>query len=58
LAACYGQLGRTDDARAVWAELLEVNPGFSLAQRARVLPYKNPRDMERITDGLTKAGLP
>src|SRR5215475_5423765 len=51
LAACYGQLGRTDDARAVWAELLEVNPGFSLAQRARVLPYKNPRDMERITDG-------
>ena len=58
LAACYGQLGRTDDARAVWAELLEVNPGFSLAQRARVLPYKNPRDMERITDGLAKAGLP
>jgi tetratricopeptide (TPR) repeat protein len=58
LAACYGQLGRTDDARAVWAELLEVNPGFSLAQRARVLPYKNPRDMERIIDGLAKAGLP
>jgi adenylate cyclase len=24
LAACYGHLGRTDDARAVWAELLNA----------------------------------
>src|SRR5262249_5865185 len=30
LAACYGHLGRTEDARAAWAELLKVNPGFSL----------------------------
>jgi adenylate cyclase len=58
LAACYGHLGRIDDARAVWAELLQVNPRFSLAQRARVLPYKDPRDLERIADGLAKAGLP
>ena len=43
LAACYGHLGRPDEARAAWAELLKVNPGFSLAQRARVLPYKEPR---------------
>ena len=43
LAACYGHLGRTEDARAAWAELLKVNPGFSLTQRARVLPYKDPR---------------
>jgi adenylate cyclase len=58
LAACYGHLGRTEDARAVWAELLQVNPGFSLAQRARVLPYKNPGDFDRIVTGLAKAGLP
>jgi len=58
LAACYGHLGRTEDARAVWAELLRVNPGFSLAQRARVLPYKNPGDFDRIVTGLAKAGLP
>ena len=58
LAACYGHLGRTEDARAVWAELLQVNPGFSLAQRARVLPYKNPGDFDRIVAGLAKAGLP
>ena len=58
LAACYGHLGRTEDARAAWTELLKVNPGFSLAQRARVLPYKDASDFQRITEGLAKAGLP
>jgi adenylate cyclase len=58
LAACYGHLGRAEDARAAWAELLEVNPEFSLMQRARVLPYKEASDFQRITDGLAKAGLP
>jgi adenylate cyclase len=47
-----------DDARATWAELLKVNPDFSLTQRARVLPYKNAGDFERIAQGLAKAGLP
>lgn len=58
LASCYGHLGRPDEARAAWAELLKVNPDFSLEQRARVLPYKDARDFERIIEGLAKAGLP
>ena len=58
LASCYGYLGRAEEARAVWAELLKVNPDFSLMQRARVLPYKNPNDFQRILEGLAKAGLP
>jgi adenylate cyclase len=58
LASCYGHLGRAEDARTVWAELLKVNPDFSLMQRARVLPYKNPDDFQRILEGLAKAGLP
>jgi adenylate cyclase len=58
LAACYGHLGRVEEARAAWAELLKVNPDFSLEQRKRVLPYKDPRDFARIADGLVKAGLP
>jgi adenylate cyclase len=58
LAACYGHLGRIEEARAAWAELLKVNPNFSLEQRARVLPYKDPRDFQRIVEGLAKAGLP
>jgi adenylate cyclase len=58
LASCYGHLGRAEDARAAWVELLEVNPDFSLMQRARVLPYKNAGDFQRIAEGLAKAGLP
>jgi adenylate cyclase len=58
LAACYGHLGRMDEARAVWAELMKINTDFSLAQRARVLPYKDVGDFQRIADGLAKAGLP
>jgi adenylate cyclase len=58
LASCYGHLGRAEDARVTWAELLKVNPDFSLSQRARVLPYKDPGDFQRIAEGLAKAGLP
>ena len=57
LASCYGHLGRLDEARTVWIEMLKVNPDFSLAQRERVLPYKNAGDFKRIADGLAKAGL-
>jgi len=58
LAACYGHLGRLEEARLTWAELLKVNPQFLLSQRARVLPYKDPAEFQRIVDGLAKAGLP
>ena len=58
LASCYGHLGRLDDARAAWAELLKVNPDFSLTQRERVMPYKDPGDFQRIVEGLAKASLP
>lgn len=58
LAASYGHLGRMEEARAAWQGLLQVNPGFSLEQRARVLPYKDPGDFLRIAEGLAKAGLP
>jgi TolB-like protein/Tfp pilus assembly protein PilF len=58
LAACYGQLGQTDAARAEWREALKVNPAYSLEQRRRILPYKDPRDFERVVEGLRKAGLP
>jgi adenylate cyclase len=50
--------GNAARPRAAWAELLKVNPDFSLEQRERVLPYKDPRDFARIADALAKAGLP
>ena len=57
LAASYGHLGRLDEARAEWREVLRVNPDYSLEYRRKVLPYKNPADFERIVDGLRKAGI-
>jgi adenylate cyclase len=37
---------------------MKINTNFSLAQRARVLPYKDVGDFQRIAEGLAKAGLP
>jgi adenylate cyclase len=58
LASCYGHLGRVGEARTTWSELLKVNPDFLLTQRARVLPYKQAGDFQRIAEGLAKVGLP
>jgi adenylate cyclase len=57
LAACYGQLGRSEEARAEWAEALRINPAYSLEHRRRILPYADPTDFERVIEGLHKAGL-
>jgi adenylate cyclase len=43
LAACYGCLGRFDEARALWQDVFRVNPSYSLEHRRSVLPYKNPK---------------
>jgi adenylate cyclase len=58
LAACYGHLGRMEEAKALWREVMHINPNYSLEHRRRVLPYKNPADFEHIVEGLRKAGLP
>jgi adenylate cyclase len=58
LAASYGQMGMIEEAREAWREALRVNPDYSLEQRRKVLPYKNPEDFERVVEGLRKAGLP
>ena len=58
LAAAYGQMGLLEEAREAWRGLLRVNPDYSLEQRRKVLPYKNPDDFERVVEGLRKAGLP
>lgn len=57
LAACYGHLGRHEQACIEWNEALRINPDYSFDQRRKVLPYKNLSDFERIVDGVRKAGL-
>lgn len=57
LAACYGHLGRIDDAHAAWRTALRVNPDYSFQHRRKILPYKNPADLERMVNGLRAAGV-
>ncbi len=57
LAAVYGHLGNFEESQAEWAEVLRINPDYSLEHRRKILPYKNPADFEHILDGLRKAGL-
>ena len=56
LAACYGQLGRKDEASAVTAEILRQDPKFTiLGQRTATW---NQIDLEHLREGMRKAGLP
>lgn len=57
LTAAYGQMGLAEEAREAWLGALAVNPSYSLEQRRKVLPYKNPADFDRIIEGLRKAEI-
>ncbi len=36
---------------------MEINPRYSLEHTRRVMPYKSPAVLDRLVDGLRKAGL-
>jgi len=57
LASALGHLGRLDRAREIWRELKEINPKYSHAEHIGRLPFRDPSDAEKFTDGLRKAGL-
>jgi TolB-like protein len=57
LASCYGHLGRIEESREAWTQVLRIEPGFSLERRRRVLPYRTPEIFELRIEGLRKAGL-
>lgn len=58
LAACLTALGRKKEARAEVAEVLRINPHFSLKKYAKVLPAKDPAVISRYIGLLRQAGLP
>ena len=58
LAAAYAQLGQLMEARAAAAEVLRIEPGFTIDRWKRTAVYKNPEDAEHLFDGLRKVGLP
>jgi TolB-like protein/Tfp pilus assembly protein PilF len=58
LASVLGELGRLDEAQEAAREVLREEPDFSISAYAKGLAYRNPEDLQRIADGLRRAGLP
>jgi adenylate cyclase len=58
LASAYAQSEQLEEARAEAAEVLQINPGFTIERWKRLAVYKDPKDAEHRLDGLRKAGLP
>jgi len=58
LAAAYGQLGQLAKAKSAAADVLRIEPGFTIDRWKCTAVYKNPSDAEHLFDGLRKAGLP
>jgi adenylate cyclase len=58
LAASYAQAGRPDDARAIMAKWLELDPQASIEHVSATQPFKHRKDLEHLLDGLRKAGMP
>lgn len=58
LAAACAQLARFTEARAAAADVLRIEPNFTIREWRRTAVYKNPEDADRLFDGLRKAGLP
>jgi adenylate cyclase len=57
LASVCILVGREEEARAAAAEVLRINPTFSLEQFARTRPYADKSFVDRMIDALRKAGL-
>jgi adenylate cyclase len=57
LAATYNMMGREKEAHAEAAEVLRINPKFSLDSFAKSLPYKDQSQKDKVIDALRKAGL-
>ena len=58
LVAAYSLLERKDEANAAAAEVLRLNPKFSIAKIAKSWSYKNDSDKDLELNALRKAGLP
>jgi len=56
LIACYVELGRNDEARAEAAEVMRINPQFSLAVQRQTSSFIEPLK-DRLYGDMAKAGL-
>jgi adenylate cyclase len=58
LAATYAQLGRLEEARAEAAEVLRLQPNYTISMKRRIVVFRDPKDDKHSFDALLKAGLP
>ncbi|SEE75833.1 adenylate cyclase [Rhizobiales bacterium GAS191] len=57
LAVALGHLGEVEEAGRVWRELMEINPKYSFVEHIGRLPFRNRADVDRLAEGLSKAGI-
>jgi hypothetical protein len=57
LAATYFLAGHQDEARAEAAEVLRINPKFSVDYWAKMIPYEDQSVTDNLINALRKAGL-
>jgi adenylate cyclase len=58
LASCYALLGQNDKAKFEAAEVMRIDPKFSVANIKRQAPYRDQADTELLIQSLRMAGLP
>jgi len=57
LASCYALTGREEKVHAEAAEVLGIDPDFSVDYLCKRLPYKYDVDRNLVRESLRKAGL-
>jgi TolB-like protein len=57
LLVAYSESGQQAEAQAEAAEILRINPNFSLEVLGQRLPFKDQAELERLLAALRKAGL-
>jgi adenylate cyclase len=57
-AAIYGYCGREEEARKEAAEVLRINPKFTVESYTGILPYRYQSNKDLTIRGLRQAGLP
>jgi len=57
LASAQGHMGEPEEARRVWRELKDIKPDYAFEEHIGRWPFKVQADVDRIREGLVKAGL-
>ena len=58
VSASHASAGRMAEAQRAMARIRELDPEFRVSKLMDVVPFREPKDINRYVDGLRKAGLP